>query len=293
MKRGLRSRAVVMLLLFCSLLAVAAPSSGQGGALHASEAVVVQDKAMLEGIWRFPPFRRGWNWKYWYDWGPEMYCRVGRAGSNLTFDCLGLLSPIGEATIDEDGVVHLRRNRCWIDRCSGYGDWVFRGKLESKTVITGHIGSVSPKNALLFGGEIYEQPERITITKVVLTDKTTDVGGQAQFLRQLLGEMANGQVTEPYARQHLVSSNPDITPVPEEAQLRLLKFQTSESLRPLGQIQSVIYVGGYAPLVGWNSEHSFYSNEQSSIYDVEFENGELLCALHRRPDGVLNQFRCI
>lgn len=33
--------------------------------------------------------------------------------------------------------------------------------------------------------------------------------------------------------------------------------------------------------------------DKRPAYAVEFENGERLCTLHRRPDGVLDQFQCI
>jgi hypothetical protein len=54
-----------------------------------------------------------------------------------------------------------------------------------------------------------------------------------------------------------------------------------------------MYVADTTPRTGFPNDVVHYSDEVASIYDVEFEKGERLCALHRRPDGVLDYFRCI
>jgi hypothetical protein len=140
-----------------------------------------------------------------------------------------------------------------------------------------------------------EKPEALTITKMVLSENTADAGGQSAFLRRLLEQMANGQVTEPYAQPRIISSDPAVRPLPDEVQSKLLQFLAPHSLQLLGKVTVVIYIADYSPIVGWsyNQASPVYSAKRSSIYAVEFENGERLCTLHRRSDGVLDQFQCI
>jgi hypothetical protein len=296
MKRAL-PMVVALLSGFCSLLPAAIPSLAQSFTPYRGETVTIEDKRILEGIWRFAPFARQWRsqWRgtsdFWFDKGSEMYCRIGQAKPEFTFNCLGISLFAGEATLDADGFVRLSALACTHDSCTGKGRWVFRGQLQSKTEISGHNAFVLPSS-----GGYHENPERITITKVNLLDKTPDRGGQASFLQRLLGEMASGTITEPYDAQSqwVQPSRPDISPIPSGMALQAYRFLPPETLRPLGQIQAVIYVGEFAPSVGFDSKEFFvYSDQPSSIYDVEFENGERLCALHRRPDGILDFFRCI
>ena len=149
---------------------------------------------------------------------------------------------------------------------------------------------------LVHEGLLEKQPELLTVTKLTLTNKSHDLGGQGPFLKRLLEEMANGRITEPYVRQRLFSSNPNVVPIPDDAQQLQLAFLTPDILRFLGKSLAVIYVSDYVPIWGRRRDPTrdwVFSNEQSDIYDVEFEHDERLCALHRRADGVLNQFRCI
>ena len=300
MKRMLPSFVAILLPMFCSLLPFAAPSFGQS---HPPETVVIEGKNVLEGIWRFPPFwgsalvrkRRttaGWmpqKGAEWYNKGKEFYCRIATAEPQFIFNCFGYSVAGGHATLDENGYVSLSSEPCNRDDCVRSAYWVFRGRLSSITELSGHMG-------LVHEGLLEEQPELLTVTKLTLTDKSPDLGGQGPFLKRLLEEMANGRITEPYARQRLFSSNPNVVPIPDDAQRLQLAFLTPDILRPLGRILAVIYVSDYVPIWGHRRDSTLdwvFSNEQSSIYDVEFEHGERLCALHRRPDDVLNQFRCI
>lgn len=304
MKRAMPSLASSLLMASCSLWLAAAPSYAQS---RPHETVVIEGKNVLEGIWRFPPFwgtaqTRGYWTKYgpvpikgvaWFNRGQEAYCRIGAAEPEFTVGCFGFsVGEKGHTTLDEYGNVHLSSQSCGenFSSCGWRNYWVFRGRLLSNTELSGHIG-------LVHDGLVDEQPERLTVTKLALSNQSPDLGGQGPFLKELLEEMASGKVTQLYVKQRLFSSNPNVVPIPAEwQQSQQLVFLTPDSLRPLGKILAVIYVGDYIPIWGWRkdlTESYVYSNEQSNIYDVEFEHGERLCALHRRPDGVLNHFRCI
>jgi hypothetical protein len=239
----------------------------------AVETVTVEGVKDLTGIWKFPPMEqasRGGD--TFYDMGPEMYCRVGGAEPDFSLHCFDWWTT-GSAALDEDEYGNVRFVWKAFDMRTGEllpeDHWVFNGTLKSKTVISGRLGEVHEAFR-------YEAPERVTVTKVVLSETAPDLGGQKAFLAKLLDEMASGSVSEPHD-------------VPSWR----LSLLTPDDLRPLGRELSVIYIADTTPKTGYKDGFAQYSDEVSSIYDVEFEKGERLCALHRRPDGVLDYFRCI
>lgn len=293
MKLRLPSTVVAFLTVICLPLVLAAPSLSGNDTQRHGERIIVSANNVLTGIWRFPPYPRGWLWsqpdRTWLGMEPEDFCRIEAATPAFTFDCLTRPIIKGQASLDEYGNVRLAGMGCnRYGVCSWGNHWVFRGKLESNTAMTGHIGHVHD-------GNVREKPDRLTITKLVLSERSPDLGSQAAFLKQLLEQMAGGHVTMPYTKPRLFSSNPAITPIPDDQQARLFLFRTPDSLHLLGRVMAVIYVADYAPTFGWDklTGDIIYSPERSSIYAVEFEHGERLCALHRRPDGVLSQFTCI
>ncbi len=296
MKRARPYRTAALLSGFCLLLPAAIPSLAQSFTPYRGETVTIEDKRVLEGIWRFAPFARQWRSQrrgrsdFWFDKGPEMYCRIGQAEPEFTFGCFGISLSVGEATLDADGFVRLTAPACSYDVCTGQDKWVFRGQLKSQTEISGNVAF-----RLRPPGGYHANPERVTITKVTLSDKTPDRGGQASFLQRLLGEMASGPITGPYAKsQWVLPSKPEIRALPAEMALSAYRFLPPETARSLGQVQAEIYLGEFAPRVGFDRQGYFvYSDQPASIYDVEFEHGERLCALHRRSDGVLDFFRCV
>lgn len=291
MKRMLPSAARTLTSALCIFLLLAAPSFGQRDTLDHSETVFVEGKSVLAGIWHLPPFWRlaklSLSGATWFVPGWENYCRIESAEPEFTFDCLDLSMPKGRATLDEYGSVHLSWVWCIDSDGCKPTNWVFRGQLQSKTEISGHVG-------VIYDGRLYQQPESLTITKLALSDATPDRGGQSGFMKKLLEEMASGRVTEPYVRQKLFSSNRNVVPIPADWQSKNLEFLTPDILRSLGKVLAVVYVGDFTPVWGWINQHEpMFSSERSNVYTVEFEHGERLCALHRRSDGVLDQFQCI
>lgn len=236
-----------------------------------SESVVVEHPNVLAGVWRFPPHERMWAWSsfdtIWSDLGPEMYCRIGIAEPDFAFDCFGPQMAIGKATLDGDEV---RLSRKALSSATGYTGrnyWIFRGRLQSNTAIAGHVGAK-------VGSVARDNPRPITITKQVLSEATPDRGGLAEFLRVVLDQMERAAV--------LLTPSDDMVPM------------TPQSLHALGPIVSIIYVGEYHPVVDvdW-TKGMLYRREASSIYAVEFENGERLCGLGRSAEGALTDFRCL
>jgi hypothetical protein len=304
MKRAFPSTAATALSVFCLWLPIATPSLAGNATSPTAESVTVEAKNALPGIWRFPPHARQTVWTskgaQFLVMGPEMFCRIGLAESGYSFDCLELAERSAQAKLDadRDGDVDLSWKFMWgTPGCH----WVFHGKLQSNTEISGRLGSAC---RLRDHEESRWNPDLMTIAKIVLPENTADAGGQAALLKRLLEEAANGQVVEPYAKPHFISSNPDVVPLPDDVQQLLLLFPAPDSLRPLGKITAAIYVGDYFPIVGWwgrlhhnlspgHEPDSPVYGDKRPVYAVEFENGERLCTLHRRPDGVLDQFQCL
>lgn len=308
MKRAALLMPAASVLVFGLFHAIAAPSPAESPAAGDVESVTVDARNVLPGIWRFPPHERRVGFSRlgsdtvakFGAVGPEKFCRIERADSDYTFNCLEMSERAPRATVDASRQVHLSWRAIFgIQGCH----WTFQGRFQAATEISGYLGFACDRGA-------YENPQAMTITKMVLIESAPDAGGQAAFLKRLLEEMAQGPVTEPYTKLHLLSSNPNVTPIPDDVQQQRLTFLTPASLRPLGRITAVIYVGDYIPIAGWLEPVAsgplppprngpivpywgpVYGNKQP-VYAVEFENGERLCTLHRRPGGVLDQFQCV
>jgi len=146
---------------------------------------------------------------------------------------------------------------------------VFDGTLQSSTQFTGNI-------ALKLSGIRYDDPEQSIATKRTLSKAAPDEAGKSALLARLLSEMAKGLPLERPAEQ---SGN--------------VELLTPEALRPLGAAQTVIYLGEFAKPVGTKSDGSPQYFINFSVYDVEFVNGNRLCGLHQRDDGVLDGLLCV
>ena len=70
---------------------------------------------------------------------------------------------------------------------------------------------------------------------------------------------------------------------------QLLRDAVKEKALPteLGSIQAVVYLGRQD-----KSGPQPAGKEYFTVYAVEFENGERICGLHRRDDGMLDAFQC-
>jgi hypothetical protein len=96
-----------------------------------------------------------------------------------------------------------------------------------------------------------------------------DKAGKARQLRAILGGLANGAPKQPFENGALV------------------ELPDAETLRALGPIQSILYL---AQANAWRDGATL--TDFFSVYLVDFQNGNRLCGLHQRADGVLDAFRC-
>jgi hypothetical protein len=62
-------------------------------------------------------------------------------------------------------------------------------------------------------------------------------------------------------------------------------------LRSLGKVRLTLYLGE-APLPIGDDAHGEPTLAPYYVYDVEFENGERLCAIRKRSDGLVDGFVC-
>ena len=72
-----------------------------------------------------------------------------------------------------------------------------------------------------------------------------------------------------------------------------------DEIRKLGKVEAVAYLGEgatvrpiFAPVGAVRPAASPYTFSFSA-YQVEFANGQRLCAIHQRADGVLDGFLCV
>lgn len=262
-------------------------------ATERAEIIEIEAAKVLPGIWKFPihPRSVGLSPKNeitsFDTWGPEKICRVGYTGAGYTFNCLEIAERYPDATFDSDGELKLSWKAVLMGKVTGC-HWTFVGRLQSSTAISGHLGMRCDATS----GEV---GQTMTITKMALSEQATDSGGQAAFLKHLLVEMSEGSLKEPIIQPNMYSSNPNVTVIPEDVQKNLLTLPEKASLNALGKISAVVYVGNYAPFIGWRGmPYSQVFGTQQPIYAVEFENGERLCTLRRRQaDGALDRFQCI
>ncbi len=293
-------------LAFCFLLPAVALGQAESTPSQNLETITIDAQNVLPGIWKFPPHERAVVWPKsvlnspvrFVLTGPEKYCRIGRAAQGYAFNCLEIAERSPEASLDAKGQVHLSWRGLFVSRQTGCR-WTFEGRLQSAIAMSGRLGMRCDSGS-------GESPRLMTITKTVLSQRTADGGGQAALLKQILQEIAAGNITVPFTKPHLVSSKPNVRPLPDDVQQHLMEFPTPDSLRPLGTISAVVYVGEYTPIVGWlyapphgeqpageQALGPVYGEKQQPIYAVEFENGERLCTLRRRPDGVIDRFQCV
>ena len=110
----------------------------------------------------------------------------------------------------------------------------------------------------------------LTGTRQQVDPQTRDAAGKASQLRLVLDEMAHGPLSRPYEKT---------------AQVDLPGL---EMLRRLGPVKSTTYLAR-TPI--WRD--GAWVRDFFSLYLVDFQNGNRLCGLHQRDDGVLDAFRCV
>jgi hypothetical protein len=132
--------------------------------------------------------------------------------------------------------------------------FVFDGAVDSATHFSGHF-------AIKFVGIPIHDPDLSEGTKIGIKPDAPDTGGKAQLLRSILEGGApphDAALQDNFAAAHALS---------------------------LGKIEVIAWLG---QMSGRDHPDPAYL----TVYAVEFEQGERLCALHQMPDGRLDAFQC-
>jgi hypothetical protein len=188
-------------------------------------------------------------------WGPlhDGFCRIDRDATGYATHCFGQGDAGRGGTLETDGT-HF--HLAWGTMLARM---VFDGTAESATRFTGHF-------AIKLAGITMESPDTSEGSKMEIRADTPDAGGKAEMLRAILG-----------------GAQP-----PHDAALDG-KMAAARGLAA-SPIAAISYLGqqtkGGGP--GKPTETDYYT-----AYAVTMESGVLLCALHQKPDGMLDAFQCV
>jgi hypothetical protein len=150
--------------------------------------------------------------------------------------------------------------------------WLF-GEQPDATHLRGHFRISS------WLGVSTENPAIAAAVRVVPQPDAPDTAGKAALLRRILDQ--------------------GLEAVPEDA-AAMKKNDSIFVLPKLGPVESLSYLGqetkwDWPPPPGIKADRMNIPNRPDffSVYFVRFAQGELLCGLHQRDDGVLDAFRCV
>jgi|SRR6185312_1025870 len=246
------------------------------------ETVEVDGQETLTGLWKisFPAGATGYmpGIGRVYTTGMESFCRLQQTGQKVSTICLPGWGPdSGDGELDGKDL-HL----AW-------------GVALARAVIDAKVGSASVRAfdgdfALKIIGIRHDAPSPASARKLVLDPAASDAAGRAKLLTQILGELAAGAIVMPHVANVAFNFG---------SQMGDNQANTLEETRNLGKVEAVLYLGeGSAP-------HGRFSDVDTthrpvaipgfsfSAYQVEFTNGERLCGIHQREDGVLDGFLCV
>jgi len=188
-------------------------------------------------------------------WGPlhDGFCRIDRDASGYATHCFGQEHAGRGGTLETDAT-HF--HLAWGTMLARM---VFDGTMESATRFTGHF-------AIKLAGITMENPDASEGSKMEVRADTPDTRGKAEMLRAILGG----------------------TPPPHDAALDA-KIAAARDLAA-SPIAAISYLGQQAKGgdPGKPAEVNYYA-----AYAVTLEGGMLLCALHQKPDGMLDAFQCV
>lgn len=189
------------------------------------------------------------------------FCRIAPLKNDLEMSCMQFGDEMGRATI-EDNIVRIGGSRM-----------TFEGDQPDINRLRGHFRSRS------WLGIARENPTVAEAIRVVPQADTPDKAGKAPLLRRILEQGLNA--------------------APHDADA--MKKNDSVLILPkLGAVQSLSYLGqetkwDWPPPPGVEQDIMNIPNRPDffSVYFVRFAEGERLCGLHQRDDGVLDAFRCV
>ncbi len=245
--------------------ALLTPVLALGGACPAVSAQPIETVEVdggLVGVWKF---RMSQSFAFHplgkSEWGPnaDNFCQIEKVHDGLTVHCLGLR--LNRQDVSR-GTVSIHGDRIRMTWGSMLFYAVINGTFHASDQFDGTL-------SIQVLGIASDAPEKATGTKLTLSANAADKGEKSALLTRMLKEMGQGAVT-----------------VPVDADASNVKILRPDTLRPMGNILSVIYLGEksfrFAPV----------PTAPSSVYDVEFDNGHLICELRQGTDGGLNYFDC-
>ena len=251
--------------LALSALLLGAPALAQDTKL---ETVTVRGHSLV-GVWHGTLGQSGFRGLFGnltgmtpMKWGQTalVYCRIAPANEELEMSC-PQFGNMGRVTI-EDGLVRIGGSRM-----------AFEGEQPDVNRLRGHYRSRS------WLGLSQENPAVAEAVRVVPTEDAPDRTGRAALLHRILEE--------------------GLAAVPQDAEA-LKKNRSRLTLPKVGPVQSVAYLGqetkwDWPPPPGTKADIMNLPNRPDffSVYLVRFADGELLCGLHARDDGVLDAFGCV
>jgi hypothetical protein len=189
-----------------------------------------------------------------------VYCRIAPKEIELEISC-PQFGHMGRVTI-EDGLVRIGGSRV-----------AFEGEQPDVNTLRGRYRSRS------WLGLSQGNPAVAEAVRVVPQADAPDASGNAALLRQILEQ--------------------GLAAVPQDGEA-MKKNGSSRTPLKIGPVQSLSYLGqetkwDWPPPPGTRQDIMNLPNRPDffSIYWVRFADGELLCGLHQRDDGVLDAFGCV
>jgi hypothetical protein len=190
----------------------------------------------------------------------DAFCRIAPEKGELQMSCVQF--GINGTVTDKDGHVRIGGSRM-----------AFEGEQPDATHLRGHFRSRS------WLGMSRENPAVAEAVRITPHLDAPDTAGKAPLLHRILEQ--------------------GWADVPQDA----TAMKTNDSLLALpklGPVQSLSYLGqetkwDWPPPPGTKQDIMHIPNRPDffSVYFVRFADGERLCGLHSRDDGVLDGFRCV
>jgi hypothetical protein len=242
--------AVLLLLIF------AVPALGDD-ITQPVESVTVNNDS-LAGIWKFT-MPLGFDFSFFHKtkWGPQgdAFCQIEEIQKKLTVHCLGFR--LGVKDVSHGSLSMKGRNLRMV-----WGSARFYAAINGTQQSATQFDGIFSVQAL---GVSDDAPDKVVGTKLALVPSAPDKGEKLHLVALILDGMAKGALTVPLD--------------PKATGVRILNPDT---LRQLGDVRSIIYVG----------EKGNANTALGSVYDIEFANGHLICSLHQTADNKLDQFDC-
>lgn len=259
-----------------ALALLAAPAVAQ------TETVQVDGNETLSGVWKisFPAGASGYmpGRGRLYTGAMESFCRLQQTGETVFASCLPGWGPDSGGGELDGRELHL-----------AWGIAVMRAVIDAK--IEGAPARAFNGNfALKILGIRHQAPGPASARKLVLDPAVADAAGKARMLTQALEELAAGAIVTPHAADVALNFG---------RQFGDNQANTAEDIRSLGRVDAVVYLGeGSAPhgrVSNVDTTHAAFAipGFAFSAYQVEFTNGQRLCGIHQREDGVLDGLLCV